>query len=430
MAIVALDYSMMKQASKRANEAVKDCERYTKKIDSKVTTKIESLKLGASSNTNQASYFAKQKIRSLNNQKEKYRKYASKIEEARTFASQADSNVSRYIKKASKDFRATHDMKVNIITEFFAWVTTKLLNSTEFGRWLNQWVKDRGSWIDERKRKFKSWWELDGGKYIIKTVLAVVGTIVAVAFLVMVAWPALAAVLGGGLTWALITAAAGVVTATMAIINGVVKSIANLTAAINFKDDPGWAKRYNSYSSFAEYFRKNNFKNSFMNKLSVAIANIADVIEISAAIINVADLVHNGVRTLKSLKTEKFLNKVHFKSPSGKVTKGTIKYGIKNLLRNAAEFKKRVTTTSVSRLHTYYEEKAKIGGIYKRVKSIEKIGKFFDKVGDEGIGKSITEKITDKIKEYSTLHEYGSKIKDVVEKIKDLNENQKPAYGN
>ena len=283
---------------------------------------------------------------------------------------------------------------------------------------------------------------MDGGKYIIKTVLAVVGTVIAVIFLVCVAWPALLAIIGtisaaglagltGAMIWTLVTAAAAFVTAVIAVANGVTKSISNLAAVMSFEDDPGWAKRYNSYSSLTEYLRKNNFNSPFMDKISDIAANFIDGVTIIADVINIANLVHNGVNVIKQLKNggmAKVFNKVHFKSPSGKVTFGTVKHGVKNIIRNAGELKKLITATNVSRMRTYYEQSFKLHDFYKTLKSGEKIGKFVENIGDKGVGGTVAEKIKDLIKKDSISHEYGSKVVDLIKKITKYHKAQKPSY--
>lgn len=441
-AIISLDYSAMEEAYKKANKASEKCESYANKINSEINQKVSSLRLGGNANTSQADYFARKKINKLNDKKTKYSTYSTKIKNAISFAKTTDENVSRYIKKASNEFRTSHKMKVGVIEEFFSWVTTSLINSTAFGRWLNQTFKDVGTWIDGEKRKFKNWYELDGGKYIIKTALAVIGTVVAVIFLVFVAWPALITIIGtigaagfagltGAMIWTFVTTAAAAATALIAVLDGGVKSFANLAAAVSFKDDPGWAKRHSSYTSLAEYLRKNNFNFPLFDKFSRIGANILDGITIVAALINIVDLVHNGINVIKRLKASgmaKIFNKVRFRGPNKKVTFGTFKHGIKNIIRNAGELKKMVTATNVSRIHTYHEKSSKLYSFYKTLKKGEKIGKFIEAAGDNGIGGAIGNTIKDLIKKNSTSHEYGSKVVGWIKKIIEYNKAQTPSY--
>jgi hypothetical protein len=426
-AIISLDYSAMKETYKKANQAAEKCGSYAKKIDSKINQKITSLKMGGNNNTSNANYFAKQKIDKLNEKKMKYSTYATKMENARTFAKDTDVNVSTYIKNASNDFRNSHDMKVGVIAEFFSWATTTLINSTTFGRWINQVCKDVGTWIDSVKRKFKDWYELDGGKYIIKTALAVVGTIIAVIFLVWVAWPALLGLLATGITslgalWTVVTAVAGVVTAVIAVADGIVKSASNFMAALTFADDPGWAKRYNSYSSVAEFFRKHNFKSDWFDKWSGTFATIIDVVTVAAAIINIVDLCKSGIKGLRKIKEvgwKKVFFKVTFKSPSGKVSRGTIIHGIKRIFVNIGEAKKIFTTTNISILQSYYQEGLKF---YKTLKSGEKILKWIDSTGENGISSTVISEIKKKI------IGGGSSILDMHKQIQNYQKTQKTSY--
>lgn len=444
--IVSIDYSEMNKAAKEAREAAKKCTEYGENIDKKISRKLSSLTLGPSGNTMQADYFAKLKINDLEQKREKYEKYAQKVENANIYAGETDEKVSRYIKNASNAFRESHNMKVNVITEFFAWTTTTLLNKTAFGRWLNQISGNVSSWLDTAKRAFKNWYELDGGKYIVKVALAAIGTVIAVIVLVCVALPALVAVvsaiaasgiagLTGAAVWTLITAAAGFVTAVVAVADGIVKTVNSSKAVLAFQDDPGWAKRYSSFTSLSQYLRENNFDALFLNKISGIAANIVDSITIAAALINFADLIHNGINVVQKLKNGgmvKVFNKVHFKSPSGKVTVGTIKHGIKNIIRNTGELKKLITATNVARLQTYYEKQSQVYNFYKTLKSGNKILKLADSWAEKGtlslVKEKIKEKVKDKITSQSTTYEYASKIKEIVEKIKKMKKANEPAY--
>lgn len=434
-AVIALDYAAMRNAYKQANKAAEECESYANKINAKVTQKIGSLRLGGSRNTSQADYFARAKINSLNQRKEKCRAMARKMEDARGFAQQTDGNVSAQIRRSSDIFRSTHDMKVNVVTEFFTWITTTVVNATEFGRIINQIFKEAGSWIDSAKRGFKDWYELGNGKYIIKAALAAAGTVIAVAFLVCVAWPALVSAIAGGLSWALVTAAAAVVSAVIAVANSVVKTINGVAAAVSFEDDPGWAKRYSSFTTLAGYLRDHNFKSSFINKISGTLANLIDMVEIAASIIDFAGMVHNGVNVVKRIKSvgiDKVFNKVHFRSPSGKMTVGTVKYGIKNIIRNGAEMKKMMTTTDLTRLQSFHKKSLEASGFYKVLESGKNFGERVEMIGDKGLRglaeKKIKGKIKEKIIKNSTLHVFGSKSFTLYGKTRDFFKAQKPKY--
>lgn len=441
MGTVSIDYPALDDAYREARRAVQRCETYVNDINKRVTQKLSSLTLGSSTNTSQANYFARSKINDLNQKKKKYETFANKVRQAREYAKETDENVSRYIRKASLDFRNSHDMKVGVITALFAWTTTEVLNKTVFGRWLNQTSKDVGTWLDGARRKFKESYELDGGKYIVKTVLAVIGTVVAVA-MAYFAFPALIAAIsvlgtaiaaGGivgiaGALWTVVTAAASVITAVIGVANGVIKSIYNTNAALSFQDDPGWAKHYNSFTSLSEYFRKNYFKSPNMNRSSYGIAQSIDGVETAAKIIDIADMIRNGIHVFSGEKIDVVLNKVHFKNKDGKVTFATIKYGMKNLKGNAKEIKQMVKSTNVSRLQTYYKEQSKLVNFYKKMKSIEGKGRLIESIADKGVGTVLVDKVKEKLQSYSTVYEYTSRGKGIFENLERLKKNSKPRY--
>jgi len=432
--IISIDYSALDKASSSAEKAGKKCDSYISNIERKVTNKISSLTLGSNGITSQANYFARQKINDLSRKKREYESFAAKVKQFKEYAQDTDNNVSRYIKSESQKFRNDHDMKTNVITDFFTWATTTLLNKTAFGRWLNSAMRDLGAWIKDKKRKFKAWYHLDGGKYIIKTALAVIGTIVAGIFLVFVAWPALvAAFVGGAGLWTLITAAAGVVTAFVAVVDGVVKASNSLVAAIVFKDDPGWANRYSKMTSLTKWLKETNFKSDFANKWSGIAANIIDTITIVATLINIVDLGGRFIKLFQHIKAKGGLymvfDKVHFRLKSGKITFGSFKHGAKHLISNLKLAKDFISNTNISRIQKSYESSLKL---YSTLKSIENLGKKGQEIAetwlDKGSGKVITDNIKDKIleklKSHSTSYTVGEKskkaVKDIIELVNNI----------
>lgn len=417
--VITLDYSDMENSFKKADKASKECDSYIDKIESKITKKIDGLKGGGNGNTSSANYFANEKKRKLREKSKKYSTYAQNMKAAKKYAADTDKRVSELIKAESKDFRKVHNMETNVITDFFTWASTTLLNSTAFGRWLSEVGRDIGRWIDAAGRKFKEWYRLDGGKYVIKTVLAVVGTVIAVVFLVAVAWPALLAAIGafgsviagtavltGGMIWTAITAAAGFATAVIAVTDGLTKVFSNGAAALTLSDDPGWAARYGGFSSLSDWARSTNFKNSIMNKISYSFSDIYDGVDIACSIINVIDLTRHGIRVLSDLKAKRYelpLRKLGFKGADGKmhISFSTIKYNCKKGLQNLKTIKDVFTNTGWNQLTSHYEKALKYYGAYKKTKSAQK---FFDKVVKDGFGRATGNTFADN---YSTTHNIG-----------------------
>lgn len=439
--VISIDYWDMYNASRAAKKTADCCENYADEIKRKVTNKLGDLKLGSNNNTSQANYFAQRKIKDLQAKKTEMEKLSKQIDSAKEYAKEKDSAVSSYIKKESKDFRKEHDMKVGVLEEFFVWLDTTIINSTAFGRFLKEKMSDISNWIDEKKRKFKQWWELEGGKYIVGAVIAVIAVVVATIFLFAVAIPALvtaiagftAAASVGAAIWTLVTAAAGFVTAIVAVADGLTKAVYGIQAALVFEDDPGWAKRYSEYSSFADYLRKQNFHNGFLNKLSYIVANGIDVVSTIASVINIADFVKRGasfISQIKSKGADKIFWKVKFKGKSGKVTWGTFKYGLKRLFDNVKVIKTYMGNTNLSRLQNFHEKSMPGYKIYKSVKDINKGISSFKDWADKGTIKFSLDTIKDKIKENTISYDYIDKIVESIKNVKKTGDtiNKTPAY--
>lgn len=444
MSINSFDYGDLKAAAKSADKAAKKCESYVSKIEKKVTNKLSQLEGGGSALTNSASAQAAEKIRTLQNKQGGYERLADKISALRTKAKDTDENVSRYIKTESRAFRKTHNMEVNVLVEWFAGLANYLVNGTALGRWLKDKLTGVGNWIDLAKRKFREWYELDGGKYILKLVAEAIGVVIAVIVLVFVAWPALVAAVGGlagvlgaifaggsmaGLgaaIWTVITAGAGFITAVFAVVNGVTKIATNAAALSVNGEDPGWASRYGSYSSLADYLQKTVFGSEAANKLSLVTSNILNFTENTAAVINIVDIARNGIKFCASIKEKgvwKVFDKVHFKSPNGKVTWGTFKYGLKKLFSNMKTFTSGVNNTNISRINTYMKSLNSVKGPMTINKILGWVKKPLDIVigyGDSGGGggHSFGKGILKKSQEYVSPYDFGKKSYDGYKAIK------------
>lgn len=433
--VVSIDYSEMRSASNAAKRTATQCQSYANEIQRKVTNKLDSLKLGSSSDTSQANYFAQKKIRDLNSKKNSMEKLAAKIDDVREYAKETDQNVASYIRRESVKFRQSHDMKVGVLVEFFTWLDMVILNSNALDRFFKEKMTNLKNWVDEKKRKFKQWWELEGGKYIVKTAIAIVGTIVAVIFLFCAAIPALVTAIAGiaslfagfslaalgSVLWTVITAAATFTTAIVAVADGLTKSIAGMQAVEAFEDDPGWARRYDSYSSFTAYLRKNNFHDGYLNKLSYIVANKVDTVATIASVINLADTARRGISFYKSIKENgraKIFWKVKFTGKNGKVTWGTFKYGLKRTFDNVKVAKTFMGNTNISRITQSFEKAMKGYEVYKGIKNINKWMSNFNNLVEKGTYKYSIDAIKSKIKENTITFDYLDKIKSTIDNIK------------
>ena len=404
MGTIALDYSQMSQTVWAAQRAASKCDDFRGEINRKVTQKLNSLERGQNGLVGSANYFAQQKIADLDRKRGQFEQYGHRMAEVMQYAKDTDNRVSSYIKTESREFRRNHGMEVSIVVELFTWLSTTTLNRSEFGRWLNQKMRDLGNWVDGGRRRFKQWFHLEGGKYILKVILNIVLTVAAVLVAVFVALPALisaAAALAAGFTlgalWTFITAAAAFATAFISILDNTAKVAGNMAAAEAIKDDPGWAQRYGSYGSFAEYLRKTNFNDGYLNKISYIYANTIDTVTFVAGMIKMADTARKGIRFFKTVKEKgvyQYFRKMNFKTKTGKVTWATFKYGLKSVRENIKTLKSGFQNTNISRLTTYYKAAAGMETVYKIKTRAETAGKIID----GGTGKFIEDMVKKKVR--------------------------------
>lgn len=405
MGTIALDYSQMSQTVWAAQRAASKCDDYIGEINRKVTQKLNSLERGQNGLVGSANYFAQQKIADLDRKREQFEQYGHRMAEVMQYAKDTDNRVSSYIKTESREFRRNHGMEVSIVVELFTWLSTTTLNRSEFGRFLNQMMRDIGNWVDIGRRRFKQLYRLEGGKYILKVILNIALTAAAMLILVLVALPALIsaiATIAAGFTlgalWTLIAAGAAFTTAFITILDCATKAAGNMAAAETFKDDPGWAQRYGSYGSFAEYLRKTNFHDGYSNKLSYIYANRIDTVTFVAKMINMADTAFHGINFYKAIKKNginHYLKKIHIKTKDGKVSWATFKYGMKTARENIKTLKYEVNNTNVSRLTEYFKSRGNIKIVYKFKSGVKDI----EKLMDVGVRKYLEDKLGKKVRD-------------------------------
>ena len=355
MATLTLNYSDIKAAYNASDKAAKKCESYANEISKKITKKIDDLERGSSAQTSYAKSYAKKKISELNRQAGVYSSYATRLDDFLNGSSGAksiDKKVSDYIKADSKTFREKHNMKTNAVTEFFTWLSTTILNKTDFGKWLKNAFTSIKNWLHDVGDALEYWYRCGGGKFVLKIVGGIILLVVAVVALI-VAWPimvgafsALAAGFTMAAAWTALVATATFVGAIIGVVNAVVDTTFNVKALQTNGSDPAWAKRYDSYSSASEYLNKNRFgNNKWLNKNSYSWATAIEVTELTCALINIADMAKNGINFLRDPNArQKFFPKrdtTTFKKVSftryNKVTFGSIKNGLGAIKTNIAQ---------------------------------------------------------------------------------------------
>ncbi len=300
MSDFSLDYGEIQSAYRSASEAASLSRSYSGDLKYKVSDKLNSLEGGGTGYTSNAGYFSNRKIQQLEDRAARYDRYAHKLD---TFlngahgARNVDALVAARLKAESKSFRRSNNMSVNPVTDFFVWMTTTVINKSDFAKWLKDVFTDVGNWIVKAIDDLKYWYKCDGGKYIINSIVSIVLTAVAAAVIVFVAWPALLAASG---VWATIVAAAGFVTALITLADRVVACIHDRKAIDANGEDPAWAKRYDGINSTSDFFTKVRSGNRFIDRLTYKIANMVNAVSSICAVINISDFAKTGFKLMKN----------------------------------------------------------------------------------------------------------------------------------
>lgn len=402
MATLTLNYTDIKAAYNAANKAAAKCESYAGEISKKVTRKIDQLERGGSSQTGSASYYAGRKISELNKKSGVYSNYANRLDDflnGTSGAKAVDKKVSDYIKSELNTFRKKNGMKVNAVTEFFTWLSTTIINKTEFGKWLKDTFTGIKNWLKDSIDDLEYWYRCGGGKYVLKAIGGVI-LLVAAVIAVIVAWPimvgafsALAAGFTMAAAWTALVATTTFIGAIIGAVDAAVNAYYNGKAFSVNNVDPAWAKRFDSYNSATEALRKHRSDDKKWNENSYKWATAIEITELTCALINIADMAKNGINFLKDPEMrKKFFPKrdtTTFKKISftkyNKVTFGSIKNGLSALKINIGQV---ISNPSIEAIKKGLLRKNSIkpfANIYKWVSSANKKlepfksgAKFFD----------------------------------------------------
>ncbi|NLM59131.1 MAG: hypothetical protein GX194_08460, partial [Clostridium sp.] len=141
MGVLKINYSELAGAIKNAEKAAKEADSYAEGLEKKVCKKIADLEGGSSGNVNNADYFVKKKIGVLKAKSEKLKNFAGKLSTFEENCKEADKDVGAKFSALYSQFKKDNGFKISIVSEFFCYLGTKILNSTEFGKWLNNTIR-------------------------------------------------------------------------------------------------------------------------------------------------------------------------------------------------------------------------------------------------------------------------------------------------
>lgn len=209
MAILQISYSDLNSTSRYASKVSSKLEGYANRLSSGVSRKISNVSGGSSSRLESALNKTNSKIKSLEEKATKMSKYSTKINTFKEKVKAKDEDVAKKITNLRNKFAKENDIKISKVEEFFQWLVVDNINKSEFGKWIKGLWDDAKDFLDNLKDNIKTWYKTGGGKYIVDTVLSIVGVVAGIVI-------AIGAILTGG---ALIFVIAGVISGVILAIN-------------------------------------------------------------------------------------------------------------------------------------------------------------------------------------------------------------------
>ena len=260
MGVLKINYSELAGAIKNAEKAAKEADSYAEGLEKKVCKKIADLEGGSSGNVNNADYFVKKKIGVLKAKSEKLKNFAGKLSTFEENCKEADKDVGAKFSALYSQFKKDNGFKISIVSEFFCYLGTKILNSTEFGKWLNNTIRSINDFLNDIWGEIKYWYKCEGGKYVVDIVLSVAAIALAVVTIITA---------GAGFF-----AIVAIIGAFISIVNAI-NNICTSAAALHYNDeDPAWANRYGEMDKLTDTLRKR-----VNSRFADVAANALDAIE-------------------------------------------------------------------------------------------------------------------------------------------------------
>ncbi len=282
MGVLAINYSALSDAIKNAENAAKKAENYAEELDKKVCKKISDLEGGTSDKVGNADYFVKMKIKALEEKKERLGNLAGKLNDFYNKVTNTDKSIGDKFSELYYNFKKDNGIKVDVVTELFNYIGTKILNSTDFGKWLNNVYRNVSDFFNDIWGEIKYWYKCEGGKYVVDIVLSVA----AIALAVFTIITAGAAIITAGAEFFAIVAIIG---AFISIANAI-NNICTSAKALHYNDeDPAWANRYGEMDKFSDTLRK-----TVNSRVADWTADVLDITETFCDIVDkVSDLPEN-----------------------------------------------------------------------------------------------------------------------------------------
>lgn len=284
MSEITIVYKDLEEAADKARDVESKCKDYEDELNRKVCNKISGIAPSPMSSgnarTNSANLYVKNKKKELSDKARNYRDFAKKCDELATNAKNADKRVAVQVNNSRETF-----LKENTNLSGDGWnafVATLIAEVPGIG-WIAEGISEVKSWGNDLMNTLRRWYEMDGGKKIIDTALAVVGVVVAVAAVIVAGVELLAAATIG----AVVVAAIGLVGAIIGLANAITDMVMQIKA--DTCKDPAFANYYGNQNTLATYLRKKTYRGEdrWFNNWSNGIATGLEVTEIVCSIVSI-----------------------------------------------------------------------------------------------------------------------------------------------
>ncbi|ROR31776.1 hypothetical protein EDD66_101394 [Mobilisporobacter senegalensis] len=167
MSTLVVSYKDLEDMVKNAGKAAALLEEYADTIEDKVCRKLKEYSGNWTSNIDMADQLMKGKVERLRQKKEDFETLASNIETFKNNCKTADNNVKSAIQSLSGDFKNTYGIKENVVTKWFNYIGTDLVNSNALGRYLKDITNSVNINTRHAAEVIKDWYKYDDGKYIV-----------------------------------------------------------------------------------------------------------------------------------------------------------------------------------------------------------------------------------------------------------------------
>ena len=292
MAVIEITYSELSSAKKNSIDAAKKLESYASKLKYQIASKLSDI--NNSDNINSALSSTRTKINELNKKAEAMRNFSSDIDTISTKVKDTDKQVAKSINSSLDGLTTKNSSKVSqVMSDIFQWLTVDVMNKTAFGRWVKNAFNKVKDIFSDLATNIRHWYRTGGGKYVVDSIFAVVGAVVAV----------IACVGASGVIFGIIGAVA-----VFTCVNAVANCVGNAMAYVkNHNGDPAWANRYDKNNKFTDWVR---FLNKNDNKFWNGFASLLDITESAVTVISAVYGIGKSLNSISNIFKEKGFNSI------------------------------------------------------------------------------------------------------------------------